>query len=149
MSGVESRRLKSVATNTLSPYQLVAGDDRRIHHGINLARDAIQAASKVPSKGCGIADTDYQAAFDFLAMSWVFKVLQKKGLSQDVINRYINLYQDNLSVIVVNNIEGKCIKNLRLSLRQGDIPSMIFFAFGIDPLISYLDKRDTFWKQYD
>ena len=76
-------------------------------------------------------------------MPWVFSVLQKKGLSQEVINRYINLYQDNLSVIVVNNIEGKCIKNLRLYLRQGDIPSMIFFAYGIDPLISYLDKRLT------
>ena len=143
MSGLESRRLKKVSTRTLSPYQLVAGDDRRIHHGINLARDAIQAASKVPNKGCGIADTDYQAAFDFLVMSWVFKVLQKKGLSQEVINRYINLYEDNLSVIIVNNIEGKCLKNIRLSLRQGDVPSMTFFAYGIDPLISYLDKRLT------
>ena len=31
--------------------------------------------------------------------------------------------------------------NRRLSLRQGDIPSMFFFAYGIDPLITYLEKR--------
>ena len=68
-------------------------------------------------------------------------VLKKKGLSQLVIDRLRNLYQDNLSVIVVNNIEGKCIVNKRLSLRQGDVPSMFFFAYGIDPLITYLDKR--------
>ena len=46
ISGIESRRFKETATRTLSPYQLVAGDDRRIHHGINLARDAIQATTK-------------------------------------------------------------------------------------------------------
>ena len=40
MSGLKSRRFKKTATRTLSPYQLVAGDDRRIHHGINFARDA-------------------------------------------------------------------------------------------------------------
>ena len=141
ISGIESARFKKTATRTLSPYQLVAGDDRRIHHGINLARDAIQAASKLTRTGCGIADTDYQAAFDFLVMSWVFMVLKKKGVSGLVIKRLKNLYEDNLSVIVVNNIEGKCIPNRRLSLRQGDVPSMFFFAYGIDPLISYLERR--------
>ena len=71
ISGIESRHLKDTATRTLSPLQLVAGDDHRIHHGINLARDAIQATLSSKS-GCGIADMDYQAAFDFLVMSWVF-----------------------------------------------------------------------------
>ena len=85
ISGIESSRFKKTATRTLSPLQLVAGDDRRIHHGINLARNAIQAASKLTKSGCGIADTDYQAAFDYLVMSWVFMVLKKKGLSQAVI----------------------------------------------------------------
>ena len=42
--GLEARRLKKMLTHTLSPLQLVAGSDRRIHHGINLARDAIWAA---------------------------------------------------------------------------------------------------------
>ena len=46
ISGLEYARFKETASRTLSPFQLVAGDDRRIHHGINLARDAIQAASK-------------------------------------------------------------------------------------------------------
>ena len=76
-------------------------------------------------------------------ISWVFMVLMKKGVSRKVISRLTNLYQDNFSIIVVNNVAGKIIKNSRLSLRQGDIPSMFFFAYGIDPLISYLDKRLT------
>ena len=141
ISGIYSSRLKKTATRTLSPYQLVAGDDRRIHHGINLARDAIQAASKLTRTVCGIADTDYRAAFDYLVMSWVFMVLRKKGVRESVISKLKNLYEDNISIVVVNNIEGKWVPNKRLSLRQGDIPSMFFFAYGIDPLIIYLEKR--------
>ena len=142
ISGVFSRRFKETATRTLSPLQLVAGDDRRIHHGINLARDAIQASSKLKT-GCGIADTDYEAAFDYLVMPWVFMVLQKKGVSMKVIHLLQNLYQDNISIIFVNNIAGKRVNNNRLSLRQGDLPSMFFFAYAIDPLITYLERRLT------
>ena len=43
--------------------------------------------------------------------------------------------------VVVNNILGKSIKNIRLSLCQGDLPSMHLFGFGVDPLLTYLEKR--------
>ena len=56
-SGLEAGMMKKTLTHTLSPLQLVAGEDRRIHHGINLARDAIWAAGK-QGKGCIILDTD-------------------------------------------------------------------------------------------
>ena len=68
-SGLEARMLKDTATHTLSPVQLVAGSDRRIHHGINMARDAIHAAGRPGHAGCGILDTDLIAAFDFMCMS--------------------------------------------------------------------------------
>ena len=132
ISGIECSRLKKTVTRTLSPYQLVAGDDRQIHHGINLARDAILAVEKVKNKGCGIADTDYEAAFDYLCMSWVYKVLRKKGMDERVISRLMNLYEDGISIVVVNNVEGRRIRNNRLSLRQGDRPSMFFFGYGIN-----------------
>ena len=47
VTGMEARRFGKTATHTLSPVQLVAGSDRRIHHGINLARDAIHHAGKL------------------------------------------------------------------------------------------------------
>ena len=47
-----------------SRLQLVAGDNRKIHHGIALARDAIHAAGN-SRKGCGILDTVLVAAFDW------------------------------------------------------------------------------------
>ena len=60
----------------LSPLQYVAGKDRTIHHGIARARDAIFAAEKARLR-CGIGDQDYVTAFDFLVLSWVWKVLLK------------------------------------------------------------------------
>ena len=141
-TGLEARRFKKVATHTLSPHQLVAGSDRRIHHGIAKARDAIHAAGK-RKDGCGILDTDYIAAFDWMVMLWVYKVMSKKGLSDNVIKRLKNLYNENISIIVVNNVLGKVLKNERLSVRQGDIPSMTWFTYGIDPLLHYLERRLT------
>ena len=117
----------------------MAGSDRRIHHGINLARDAIWAAGK-RGQGCGILDTDLVAGFDYMTLKWCLKVLEKKGASPEFIARLENLYQDNLSVIVVNNVQGAAVKDVRLTLRQGDVPSMELFCFGIDPLLHRLER---------
>ena len=91
-TGIEADLLNQSATHTLSPLQLVAGEDRRIHHGINLARNAIHAASKKGHPGCGILDTDLIAAFDFMCLEWVLLVLEKKVLDVKVIARLKHLY---------------------------------------------------------
>ena len=71
-TGLEASHFKNAATNTLSHLQLVAGDDRRIHHGINLARNAIHAAGRAGHPGCRILDTDLIAAFDWLCLDWTY-----------------------------------------------------------------------------
>jgi hypothetical protein len=142
VTGVEAKWFGDTATHTLSPVQLVAGSDRRIHHGINLARDAIHHAGK-SREGCGLLDLDFMAGFDWLDMSWVYLVLKKKGVSQAVVNRIQRLYSESTTVVVVNNMLGKSIPNTRGSLRQGDVPSMYWFGVGIDPLLVYLEKRLT------
>ena len=118
----------------------MAGSDRRIHHGINQARDAVLQSCKVKN-GCGLLDLDFLAGFDWLDMAWVHLVLSKKGVCEEVIQRIRRLYDQSISVVVVNNLLGQAFQNLRDSLRQGDVPSMFWFATGIDPLLVYLDKR--------
>ena len=70
MTGIQAKRHRKIMTRTVSHLQLVAGEDRRIHHGIALARDAITAAGRT-GVGCGILDTDLIAAFDWMVMTWV------------------------------------------------------------------------------
>ena len=42
--------------------------------------------------------------FDYMVLYWVLKVMKAKGLSQEVIDRLTNLYSDNLTIVVVNNL---------------------------------------------
>ena len=111
-SGIYNNRFKKVATHTLNPNQLAAGDNRRIHHGINKARDAIMVANS-RNQGSGILDNDYMAAFDYMVLTWVFKVLRAKGLNQDTIDLLKNMYNNHLTVVVINNVHGRCFINIR------------------------------------
>ena len=140
ITGTLNLKLKSISTHTLNPNQLAVGDDRRIHHGINKARDAINAACN-KNEGVGILDNDYKAAFDYMVLTWVLKVLEAKGLDREVIHMILNLYNNNMTVVVVNNIQGGCYLNNRWSIRQGDRPSSILFCFGLDPLLDWLEAR--------
>ena len=76
-----------------------------------------------------------------MVMTWVQLVLAKKGMCEEAIARISNLYSNNLPIVVVNNVLGRVIHNVRLSIRQGDKASMEWFTYGIDPIISYLEKR--------
>ena len=140
MSGIYTLRFNKVATHTLNSNQFAKGHDRRIHHAINKARDAIYAMSE-SKVGCGILDNDYMSAFDLMVLTWVFKVLRAKGLKEGVIERLKRMYQNHLTVVVVNNVQGRCFPNLRWSIRQGDRPSDTFFCYGLDPLLDWLESR--------
>ena len=65
IEGIEAQRFRKLGARILSPLQYVAGQNRKIHHGIARARDAVYMASK-SKLGCGIADTDFVAAFYWL-----------------------------------------------------------------------------------
>ena len=42
------------------------------------------------------------AAFDFMVLLWILKVLRAKGLAEEVIIQILNLYSNNITVVVVN-----------------------------------------------
>ena len=119
---------------------MVAGDNRRIHHAINKARDCIYAVSK-SNQGCALLDLVFRAAFDFFTFSWLSLVLKAKGVCEEGISRVENMYKSRITIPVVNNIASSPIRNIRGSLAQGDPPSMNWFAIGIDPVLLYLEKR--------
>ena len=140
LTGILNNRFKKVTTHTLNANQLSAGNNRRIHHGINRARDAIQSATS-RGEGVGILDNDYQSAFDYMVLTWILKVLKAKGLHKEVINLILNLYSNNLTIVVVNGVQGRCLANMRWSIRQGDRPSSNLFNYGLDPHLDWLEHR--------
>ena len=116
VEGLEAKRFRKIGNRVLSPVQYVAGQDRKIHHGIAKARDAVNAAMK--SKfGCGIADMDFVAAFDWLVLSWVWRVLLKIGVEKQAVQRVQDLYKDSITIVTVNNKLGKVFEDKKGSLR--------------------------------
>ena len=134
ITGIEAHIFKPTLTTALSPLQMVAGNNRRIHHAINKARDCIFAISK-SKKGSALLDLDFIAAFDFMTFSWVFLVLRAKGVCEEVISRLQNIYKNRVSIPVVNNTACRSIRNTRGSLAQGCPSSMTWFAPGIDVIV--------------
>jgi len=138
-SGIPTARLSQLSNKGLSPAQYVSGSNRRIQHCINIARDAVHAGNANRTHGCGIMDNDFQAAFDFMMSSWPIKVLLKKGCGKEF-SEWIGMFFKNVkSIVVVNNVMGAII-DLYRSLRQGDIPSMCLYAYGVDPFLERLRK---------
>ena len=105
-----------------------------------MARDAIVAAGH-SRQGIGLLDNDYLAAFDHMVLLWVVKVLRARVLVEEVISHIKNLYCNNFTIVVVNNILGPRIENKHWSIRQGDIQSSILFCYGIDPHLYWLENR--------
>ena len=126
-TAIEAAKFKETFTHTLSPFQLVAGNDRRIHHGINKARDCINSVSRNKS-GCALIDLDFVAAFDRTVLDWVFQVMRAKGVCEQVIARLCNIYSNCITIPVINNIPGRPLQNIRGSLRQGCPGSMGWFS---------------------
>ena len=140
MTGIEAARIRTTMIRTISSLQLVTGGDKRISHGVAMARDAIHAAGTNRDR-CGILDTDLIAAFCNMVSTWCFTVMARKKLDHEVICRYRNLYDRNFLIVVVNGIQGRCIENKRMSVRQGDKFAMEIFAYGMDPVLEYLAAR--------
>ena len=141
ITSIEARRFKKTMTHTVSPLQLVAGEDRRIHHGIGKARDAIQAVCK-SGIGCALLDLDFMAAFDYQVFNdWVLPVLKVKGLSSQVEKRLELIYENRITIPVVNSVQGRSVKNKRGNLAQGCPSSMNWFSYAIDPLLRFLERR--------
>ena len=61
-----------------------------------MARDAVYAAGRRKT-GCGIADNDFKAAFDYLCLHWVIKVLEKKGMAKAAIDICFKLNDEGVT----------------------------------------------------
>ena len=49
-------------------------------------------------------------------------MMKAKGVDQRVLDTLSNIYANNITVVVVNNVAGRAIINSRWSMRQGDVP---------------------------
>lgn len=138
-SGIPTTRLNKVSKVGLSEHQYVQGGDRNISHCVNKARDTIVSGSTSKDL-CAIQENDFKSAFDFMMSEWPIMVLKKKGCGDKFAEWIGTFFKEVYSTVVINKVRGAIIRLLR-SLRQGDKPSMLLFAYGIDPFLTRLNKN--------
>ena len=141
LTGVLAARLRKTEDHTLSEHQY-ASSHKSITHAISQARDAIHNVS--PSqKGCAIIQTDFQQAFDFLSVSWTWKVLERKHCSPEFIRVLRDLYElsPNYVINIINNEQQARILNKRKNIKQGDRTSTLLFCFAMEPLLLHLNQQ--------
>ena len=110
----------------------MAGNDRLIYHAIALAAAAVEAGIRNKREGSALLDNDHKMAFDLMVSAWPIIVLEKKLCGPVMVEWLQSFFVDVFSIVVLNRILGAII-HLQRSLRQGDLPFMIFYGFGIDP----------------
>ena len=141
VTGVLAARLRKTDSHTLSPRQYAVGD-KKITHGINMFRDAIH---NLPANGRGAAvvETDFQQAYDLLAVSWTWLVLEAKGCSPSFVSTMRRIYEESPDYVItiINNEQQKKILNLRNSIKQGCRGSTELFTHSIDPVLAKLDRN--------
>ena len=74
-----------------------------------------------------------------MVLDWVWLVLEHKGVRKTTLDRLKRLYSGGITIPVVNNVQGKAVHDLRHALRQGGLGSMDWFAYGVDPLLTFLE----------
>ena len=73
----------------------------------------------------------YRSSFLQHHFDLCYQVMKMKGL---------RICSDHFSIVVLNNVAGRCIKNASLTIRQGDKFSIEMFTYGMDPVLVYLEK---------
>ena len=139
LSGVLAGRLKKTENHTISPHQFSAGS-KRVSHAVCLTRNAIECVK--PSDRAALIETDFVSAFDYMSTSWIFKVLRKKGCSEQFVKVLQNLYEDQDTYVtcIINNEAQERIVNKRKNVKQGDRTSTQMYNFASDPLLIKLNK---------
>jgi len=83
---------------------------------------------------------DFKDAFDKIAHTYHFMILQEYGISNHFRSQLQKIYADATSTLILNGHKSTPIKILS-GVRQGCPLSMLLFALCINPFLINLDKK--------
>ena len=83
-------------------------------------RNAIEQVKS--SDRAALMETDFKAAFDFMSVNWIIKVLLKKGCSEQFVGWLRFLYEetDTFITCIINNQQQERLTDRRKNVKQGD-----------------------------
>ena len=123
----------------MHPMEVRRGAARNINVALCDLRDLINCYLMREKKGCLIA-LDFNGAFNAIRQDYILTVLEKKGLSDEVLKLFTTLTKAARSRIQMN---GELTSGFRIgrSVRQGCPLSAVLFSIALSPLITILHSK--------
>ena len=136
MTKTLANRLAKVAADLIHPDQAGFIPGRRIFDHIRLSQVVLQYAETTEINGVIVA-LDQEKAYDKINHKYLWKVLSRYNLPENLINTVRKLYTGARSAVIANGIQSEFFAIIR-GARQGDPLSCLLFDFAIEPLAAAL-----------
>ena len=133
LSKVLSNRLKKVMDQLIHWSQSYCVPGRSIVDNVSLIRDILEVSGSLGLDTC-LVSLDQEKAFVRVEHRYLWKVLQRYGLSPGLIAKMKVLYEDIESVLKINGGLCKPFKTER-GIRQGCSMSGMFYLLSIEPML--------------
>ena len=144
-SRVLARRLEAVQGKVLDSMQVRGGHPRNMHGALLDLRDAVNVV-EVSNRRRGtsveacLVSVDFAGAFNSLLHGYLWEVLRRYGLDENIIELLRSMYTGASTTIRLNGVLGPLVR-LSRGVRQGCPLSMLLFNIAVSPLIKVLNKR--------
>ena len=134
LSKALANRLRDVMEHVIHPDQTYCVPGRSILDNVSLIRDIVDFSSSLGIK-TGLISLDQEKAFDRVEHLYLWKTLERFGLSPCLIAMIKVLYQDIESVLKINGGLSAPFKVHR-GVRQGCSLSGMLYALSIEPMLN-------------
>jgi hypothetical protein len=136
-------RLAPIAHRIVDRSQTAFIKGRGLHEGV-LALHEIAHELKVKRLRGLLLKLDFEKAYDRVNWDFLREALTRKGFSDMVVHRLMQLVSGGHTAINVNGEIGPYFRNAR-GVRQGDPLSPLLFDFMVDALAAMLVKATDTW----
>jgi len=118
--------------------QYCGRNGKTIYDAVATVRDII-AYAEVSNTSLCLLSIDFSDAFNKISHAFLFKILEKCGISKTFCQRLQNIYEGATSSLKMNGHKSNSI-SINGGVRQGCPLSMLLFATCINPLLTTPDK---------
>jgi hypothetical protein len=127
------KQMRPWLNEILNPSQYCGVGDNNILGAVAAIRETV-AETELTNEPVCLLSLDFKEAFDRMAHTYLYKVLEHYGFSNWLIERIRWMYDNALSTAQINGYISRAVL-IKSSIRQGCPLSVSFFALCLDPLL--------------
>jgi hypothetical protein len=139
LARITVQRLRPGLPDILHPSQQCGTNGKSMLDAVSTIRDAI-ACEETTNKELCILSLDFQAAFDNISHTYLYKILKAHGFDENFQRQIKSMYEGETAPVQINGHISSPIPIL-CSIRKGRPLIMHLYALCLNPLLHMIDKK--------